>query len=180
MSLVPPLGPHDHVRGTPRAQVQLVEYGDYQCPYCRLAHGVVDQLLTDFDQELAYAWRHFPLTQAHPHAQLAAEAAEVAAAQGHFWDMHDALFRHQAELGPQLPHRLAARLHLDVRRFGDDLQSGRARERVRRDFMSGVRSGVAGTPTFYIDGQRHDGDWGLESLRSAIAARLGQGEAFPR
>jgi protein-disulfide isomerase len=172
MTLVPPLGPDDHLQGSEDARVQLVEYGDYQCPFCRRAHAVVSELVKELGPAMVYAWRHFPLTQAHPHAALAAEAAEAAAAQGHFWDMHNELFRHQDQLGPRLPRYLATRLRLDLGRFDEDLRSGHLRERVRRDFMSGVRSGVAGTPGFFIDGRRHDGSWDLETLRHSLRARL--------
>ncbi|SFB93217.1 Na+/H+ antiporter NhaA [Nocardioides terrae] len=157
---------HDHVRGSATALVTLVEYGDLECPYCGRAESVVRELLRDTD--LRYVWRHLPLTDVHPHAQLAAEASEAAGAQGRFWEMHDRLIDHQDQLEPRdlLDHARA--LGLDVDRFKDDLVEHRHAARVARDVESADLSTVAGTPTFFINGRRHHGSFNLESLSAAI------------
>ena len=163
-----PIGGRDHIRGPENATYVLLEYGDYQCPYCRAAQGVVEQLLVAAGDEIQYAYRHFPLTQIHPQAALAAEAAEAAGAQGRFWEMHELLFKHQDRL---MPHDLlgyAAALRLDTRRVALELERSVHRQRVREDFLSGVRSGVNGTPTFFINGVRHNGGWDLQSLLEAL------------
>src|ERR1700678_1292936 len=148
MSLAIPIGKDDHVLGPAAALVTLVEYGDYECPACGAAHPMVKVILKRLGAKLRFVFRNMPLNEMHPNAELAAEAAEAAAAQGKFWEMHDALYEHQSELGPELVRTLARRLHLDEARLEDDLTSRRFRDHVRRDFMGGVRSGVAGTPTF--------------------------------
>lgn len=157
----------DHVRGREDALVTLVEYGDLECPYCGQAEPVVRELLKDTD--LRYVWRHLPLTDVHPHAQLAAEASEAAGAQGRFWEMHDLLLAHQDQLEPMDLLRYATALGLDAERFKADLKEHRHAARVARDVATADRSGVAGTPTFFINGQRHHGAFNLESLSSAIA-----------
>jgi Na+/H+ antiporter NhaA len=160
----------DHVRGPVDAPVVLVEYGDYECPYCGMAEPVVRELLEDFGDGLAYVFRHYPLTDVHPHAAQAAEAAEAAAAQGSFWEMHDLLFANQAALEPADLHHYAAALGLDVERFTDGLREGHYARRVAEDAESGDRSGVAGTPTFFINGRRHYGAYDLATLSSAVRA----------
>ena len=177
-TLKPPVGPTDHVQGPATALVTLVDYGDYECPFCGQAHPIVRAVQRHFGNQLRFAFRHFPLTQIHPHAQGAAEAAEAAGAQGAFWPMHDMLYEHQHALDFDSVVRYAAILDLDVARFAQELASGVWAPRVREHFMSGVRSGVNGTPTFFINGQRHDGPWDLESLTAAVqraarAARVG-------
>jgi protein-disulfide isomerase len=158
---------HDHVRGPRSALVTLVEYGDLQCPYCGQAEPIVRELLRDTD--LRYVWRHLPLTDVHPQAQLAAEASEAAAEQGRFWEMHDTLLAHQDRLLPHDLLRHAADLGLDVERFKNDLRQHRHAARVARDVESADHSGVAGTPTFFINGRRHHGAYDLEALSAAIA-----------
>lgn len=148
----------------------LVEYGDYECPFCGEAHYVVGNLLRQGQGRIALAFRNFPLTTVHPHAQGAAEAAEAAGAQDAFWEMHDVLFENQDALDGDSLLEYADALRLDVARFADDLVSRRYADRVREDFLSGVRSGVNGTPTFFINGLRHD--TGLDALSDALAAAL--------
>jgi protein-disulfide isomerase len=168
VSLTIPVGKDDHVQGSAEAAVTLVEYGDYQCPYCGAAYPMVKAITRRLGAKVRFVFRNMPLNEMHPQAELAAEAAEAAAAQGKFWEMHDALYEHQAELGPDLMRTLAKSLHLDAQRFDADLAARRFREHVKRDFMSGVRSGVAGTPTFFINGERYDGDLDESSLTAAL------------
>lgn len=158
---------HDHVRGSATAMVTLVEYGDLECPYCGRAEPIVRELLKDAD--LRYVWRHLPLTDVHPHAQLAAEASEAAGEQGMFWQMHDRLLDHQDLLEPQHLVEHARALGLDLDRFREDLVEHRHAARVARDVESADISGVAGTPTFFINGRRHHGSFNLETLSAAIA-----------
>jgi protein-disulfide isomerase len=166
--LKPPVGPHDHVQGPAEAPVTLVEYGDYECPYCGEAYPVVKALQKRLGDQMRFVFRNFPLAQAHPHAEHAAEAAEAAGAQGKFWEMHDLLYENQDALEDEDLVRYARALHLDVPRFVKEMESGAYLERVREDFRSGVRSGVNGTPTFFINGARHDGPFDLVSLLAAI------------
>jgi protein-disulfide isomerase len=168
MSLAPPLGPRDHVRGNQRAPVALVEYGDYECPFCRRAYLEVEDVLRRVGGDVLYGYRHFPLTRVHPHALMAAHAAEAAAAQGAFWAMHGVLFDNQNAL--ELPELLvyARDLDLDVDRFAEEIGSGVHAAKVKEDFRSGVRSGVNGTPSFFLDGVRFDGPWDHDQLAAAI------------
>lgn len=160
----------DHILGSEDALRTLVEYGDYQCPFCKLAHGVVKTVRARLGDQVRYVFRHFPLTTIHPLAQQAAEAAEAAGAQGAFWEMHELLFAGQPRL--ELPDlvRYARGLGLDVDRFRDELQGHVNLARVREDFLSGVRSGVNGTPTFFIDDVRYNGPW--EDPEALIEALL--------
>jgi protein-disulfide isomerase len=168
MSLAVAVSATDHVQGDADAKVTLVEYGDYQCPYCGAAYHVVKAVQKHLGKKLRFVFRNFPLNQAHPMAELAAESAEAAAAQGKFWEMHDALYEHQDELGQPLIEALVARLHLDAKTFEADLESRRYQSRVKHDFMGGVRSGVNGTPGFFINGVRYDGSWEEEPLTAAL------------
>jgi Na+/H+ antiporter NhaA len=161
---------HDHVRGADDAPVTLVEYGDYQCPYCGQAEVVIRQLLDSFGDELRYVWRHLPLEDVHPNAQRAAEAAEAASAQGRFWPMHDTLLTHQDELSPRDLRRHAASVGLDVDRFVEDLRTREHAERVADDVRSADASGVTGTPTFFVNGQRHQGAYDVPTLTQAVRA----------
>lgn len=167
-----PIGPEDHAVGPRTARVTLVEYGDYECPYCGMAHPVVRHVLGLLEDELLFAFRHFPLAQIHAHALDAAIAAEAAGAQGRFWEMHDLLYTHQDHLAPRDLLVLARTLDLDLVAFTEDLTRRTHEPRVRRDFMSGVRSGVNGTPSFFINGVRHNGGWDLEALLDGIRATL--------
>ena len=173
VSLTIAVGKEDHVQGPVTAPLTLVEYGDYECPYCGAAYPMVKAIAKRFGSKLRVVFRNMPLNEMHPNAELAAEAAEAAAAQGKFWEMHDALYEHQSELGPELVRTLARRLHLDEARLEDDLTSRRFRDHVRRDFMGGVRSGGAGTPTFFINGERYDGVLDEESLAAALQRQIG-------
>ena len=172
--LVRPIGERDHVLGPPDAPATLVEYGDYQCPYCGAAYPIVEAALRHLGPRLRFAFRHFPLTEIHPRALPASEAAEAAGAQGQFWAMHGRLYENQDALADDDLVRYAAAINLDVPRFVGELAEHTREPRVREDFMSGVRSGVNGTPTFFINGIRHDGPWDLETLVSALtrAARI--------
>jgi Na+/H+ antiporter NhaA len=158
----------DHIRGSEDAPVTLVEYGDYECPYCGQAEVVVRDLLDSFGDDLRYVWRHLPLSDVHPNAQMAAEATEAAAAQGPFWDMHDVLLAHQGELMPPDIGRYAEELGLDVERFWDELRRREHAPRVAEDVASADASGVAGTPTFFINGRRHQGAYDIETLTEAV------------
>jgi len=157
----------DHVRGPADAPVTLVEYGDFECPYCGQAEPIIRELLTDFG-DLRYVWRHLPLGDVHPQAQLAAEASEAAAAQGAFWQMHDLLLDHQGALGPKALIRYAERLGLDADRFTDELRAHTWSDRVAADMESADVSGVAGTPSFFINGQRHAGAYDIDTLSRAV------------
>jgi Na+/H+ antiporter NhaA len=169
----------DHVRGSSTAPVTLVEYGDYQCPYCGQAEVVIRELLEAFGDELQYVWRHLPLNDVHPNAQMAAEATEAAAAQGAFWEMHDKLLANQDSLTGFELRRHAAELGLDVDRFTDDLHRREHLERVNEDVASADASGVAGTPTFFINGRRHHGAYDVATLTSAVRAARARGRRVP-
>ena len=158
----------DHVRGPADAPVTLVEYGDFECPYCGQAEPVVRELLADFGDDLRYVWRHLPLTDVHPNAQSAAEAAEAAAEQGAFWQMRDLLFRHQDALSKRDLVRYAAELGLDADRFLEDLRTRAGAAKVESDVAGADLSGVSGTPTFFVNGRRHHGAYDIESLAAAV------------
>lgn len=172
MLAIPVSEKRDHILGPRDVPATLVEYGDYECPHCGQAHYVLQDLLEQMSDQVRLVFRNFPLTQIHPHAEQAAEAAEAAGAQGKFWEMHDTLFEHQDALAEEDLVVYASILGLDVGRFQTDLLQGTYAPRVREDFLSGVRGGVNGTPTFFINGRRHDGPWDLESLAAAIAAQV--------
>jgi Na+/H+ antiporter NhaA len=158
----------DRIRGSDEAQVTLVEYGDYECSYCGQAEVVIRDLLDSFGDQLRYVWRHLPLNDVHLSAQMAAEAAEAAAAQGAFWGMHDKLLDHQAELTAPDPERYAEELGLDVERFWEELRRREYAPRVAEDVASADASGVSGTPTFFINGRRHHGAYDTASLTAAV------------
>jgi protein-disulfide isomerase len=158
----------DHVQGPADAAVTLLEYGDYECPFCGAAYPIVKHVQETMGERLRFVFRNFPITTAHPHAEQAAEAAEAAAAQGQFWPMHDLLYENQQHLETDDLIAYAGRLGLDVSRFQRELADHVHAARVREDFMSGVRSGVNGTPTFYIDGERYEGSYDAEPLLDAL------------
>jgi protein-disulfide isomerase len=162
------VGPDDHVRGPAAAPLTLVEYGDYECPYCGAAYPIVKEVERILGDELSSVFRNFPLSEIHPHAFRAAEAAEAAGAQGRFWEMHDLLFENQKRLHRTDLVGYARVLGLDVERVAADLAEHTYEPRVRDDFLSGVRSGVNGTPTFFVNGLRHNGSWDLETLLAAL------------
>lgn len=171
--LTQPVSERDHVKRSLDAPVVLVEYGDYECPHCQEVYPILHELKERMGNRVAYVYRHFPISRQHPNAQLAAEAAEAAAAQGKFWEMHHRLFTHQNELGFDDLLRHASAIGLDAELFRRELEEHTYADRVREDFMSGIRSGVNGTPTFYINGTRYDGAWDFESLLEAIEKPLG-------
>jgi protein-disulfide isomerase len=158
----------DHIQGAPDAKVTLVEYGDYECPYCGAAYPIVKQVQEAMGNGLRFVFRNFPITTAHPHAEQAAEAAEAAAAQGRFWPMHDLLYENQQRLEAEDLHAYASQLGLDVARFKSEFEEHVHAPRVHEDFMSGVRSGVNGTPTFYVNGVRHDDSYDFATLLGAL------------
>src|SRR5438874_3751733 len=159
----------DHLRGTVDAPVTVVEYGDFECPYCGQAEPVVRELLREFG-DVSYVWRHLPLSDVHPRAELAAEAAEAAADQGAFWEMHDLLLDHQDALAPKDLVRYAEQLGLDVERFTDHLRDHAGAGRVSEDVDSADLSGVSGTPTFFINSRRQHGAYDIASLSAAVRA----------
>jgi len=165
----------DHVQGPIDAAVTLVQYGDYECPYTRMSRHSVHQLQREYPDRLRFVFRHFPLEAIHPHARSAATAAEAAGAQTNFWRLHEYLFEHQKALAESDLHRYALELRLDGERFEHDRRSSRVRERVERDLASGEAGGVQGTPTFYVNGIRHDGSYDVDSLRSAVVGHLRSG-----
>jgi Na+/H+ antiporter NhaA len=158
----------DHLRGPEEAPVTLLEYGDFECPYCGQAEPIVRELLQSFGADLRYAFRHLPLADVHPNAQMAAEAAEAAGAQGRFWEMHDALLDHQDELSPNALRGYADELGLDVDRFWDEVRRRVYAPRVAEDVRSADESGVAGTPTFFINGRRHAGAYDIDTLNTEV------------
>ena len=167
-----PVGSEDHIQGDEDAPCTLVEYGDYECPHCGAAHPVIKRVERHFGKRLRFAFRNFPLTQIHANAQSAAETAEFAASEGKFWEMHDLLFENQDQLGDDLYAELATQLGLDAAKLQESLESGAYTGRVRSDFTGGVRSGVNGTPTFFVNGQRHNGPADFDHLVEAIEAAI--------
>src|SRR5437870_4893571 len=159
-----PVTERDHIQGPATAPVTLLEYGDYQCPYCLQAYPIMIDIQEHLGDRMRLVFRNFPLAAVHADAQHAAEAAEAAAAQDKFWEMHDYLYEHQAHLDDGHLLAYAAEIELDTARFERDLDTHAFAARVREDFQSGVKSGVNGTPTFFINGFRHDGPWDLETL----------------
>ena len=168
--LTAPVSENDHAQGPADAPVTLVEYGDYECPYCGMAYPIVKRVQARMGKQLRFVFRNFPLAEAHPHATAAAELAESAALQGKFWEMHDVLYEHQRALAPADLERHARKVGLDLDALEAVLRGGAPHKRVKADFMSGVRSGVNGTPTFFINGRRFDGDWRDEEI---LLAALG-------
>jgi len=176
-----PVSRNDHVQGPDDAPLALVEYGDYECPYCGQAYGVVKAVQQALNDDLQFVFRNFPLTQVHPNAMNAARAAEAAALQDKFWEMHDTLYENQENLDPQSLLAYAAELGLDLDQFAQDMVSRQVEERIFSDLEGGARSGVNGTPTFYINGCRFDGDWSSESMPHALQSLRNRGfdEARP-
>ena len=164
-----PVAGRDHIQGPIDAPIALVEYGDYECPYCGDAYPVVKAVQERLGDRLCFAFRNFPLIHAHPHAEHAAEAAEAAGAQGKFWEMHDMLFENQEALEDEDLAGYAEALGLDARRLIAEVGAGAHAARLREDFNSGARGGVNGTPTFFINGVRYDGEPEVEALLGALA-----------
>ena len=166
-----PVAKRDHIQGPIDAPMSLLEYGDYQCPYCGEAHPIVKAVQKRLGDKLCFAFRNFPLVNAHPYAEHAAEAAEAAAAQGKFWQMHDILFQNQEALDDESLTAYAETLGLDARRLMAEVLAGAHTARIRDDFKSGTRGGVNGTPTFFVNGLRFDGDPDVDALVAALTAR---------
>ncbi len=159
----------DHIQGAIDAPIALLEYGDYECPFCGEVHPIVKEIQRQLGDDLCFAFRHFPLTNVHPNAEHAAEAAEAAGKQRSFWPMHETLFAHQYALDDVSLAEYAGALGLDAERLIEEVISGAYAGRVREDFKIGVRAGVNGTPCFFINGQRYDGARGLEPLLAALS-----------
>jgi protein-disulfide isomerase len=176
--LTPPVSERDHIAGPDDAPVTLVEYGDYECPYCGMAYPIVKAAQQRLGDQLRFVFRHFPLREIHPHAEHAAEAAESAGAQGKYWPMHDKIFEHQDALEDDDLIAYTASLGLDTNRVAEDLANKTYAKRVREDFRSGVRSGVNGTPTFFINGERYNGPWAdqIQFIRALQDAALVRSE----
>jgi protein-disulfide isomerase len=166
--LISPVRKQDHIRGPEDARVTLVEYGDFECPHCGRAHGVLHRIQQEMGPQLRLVFRHFPITSIHPHAEAAALAAEAADAQGKFWEMHDVIFENQEALENEDLLRYAEALSLDQAKFAESLRIREFLPRIQGNVMSGVRSGVNGTPTFFIDGVRHDGSPDYPELSQAL------------
>jgi protein-disulfide isomerase len=167
-TLTVPVTEGDHIDGPADAAVTLVEYGDYECPYCGAAYPIVKEIQQRMGDRLRFVFRNFPISTSHPHAEQAAEAAEAAAAQDKFWQMHDVLYENQRRLDDPALHGYAEQAGLDVERFDREMAEHVHAARVREDFMSGVRSGVNGTPSFYINGVRHDDSYDVDTLLAAL------------
>jgi len=159
----------DHIQGVIDAPIALLEYGDYECAFCGEVQPIVREIRRRLGDDLCFAFRHFPLTNVHPHAEHAAEAAEAAGEQGSFWPMHETLFANQNALDDESLAEYAAALGLDETRLIQEVISGAYAGRIREDFKSGVRAGVNGTPCFFINGKRYDGSRALESLLAAVS-----------
>jgi protein-disulfide isomerase len=168
-SLILPVAKRDHIQGPIDASIALVEYGDYECPFCGQAYPIIKAIKERLGEKLCFVYRNFPLINSHPHALHAAEAAEAAGAQGKFWEMHDLLFENQEALDDQDIVEYASALGLDARRLLDEVLTGVHTARVREDFRSGARGGVNGTPTLFINGIRHEG--GPDALLAALIER---------
>ncbi len=166
--LTVPVGAQDHAQGPEDAPVTLVEYGDYECPYCGAAYPIVKRIQKKMGKDLRFVFRNFPLTESHPHALAAAQSAEAAALQNSFWEMHDALYENQRALEDRDLVRLARGLNLDIERFTRDFSSRQATNKIEGDVDGGIRSGVNGTPTFFINGNRFDGMYGYADLLAAL------------
>jgi protein-disulfide isomerase len=171
-TLATPVSARDHTEGRADAPLTLVEYGDYQCPYCGAVYPVVKRLQKASGKKLRFVFRNFPLTQAHPYAMVAAEAAEAAGLQGKFWGMHDLIYENQADLAPDVLPAWAETLELDLQEFALAIKKGEIIKRIKEDRMSGIQSGVNGTPCFFINGARYDGRADYEPLRAALEQQL--------
>jgi protein-disulfide isomerase len=167
-----PVGPEDHSSGKADAKLTVVEYGDYQCPYCGQAYPIVKRLQKEFGDSLRLVFRNFPLADVHPHAEAAAEVAEAVAIQGKFWEIHDAIYENQSELSTEALTRYIKDVGADVERATKDIQGGAPRNRVEADFEGAIRSGANGTPTFFVNGERYDGSWMYEPFSEYLKGLL--------
>ena len=172
MSLRPPVSNKDHIQGNTHAAIELVEYGDYQCPYCGRAYPIIKTIQERFGKDLKFVFRNFPLSEIHPHAKLAAIASEAAAKQGKFWEMHDIIFENQTNLITSSLIEYAKLIGLNVEQFRKDLHDDELIQKVESDFESGLRSGVNGTPGFFINGEKYNGNWDEETFETYIQGKL--------
>jgi protein-disulfide isomerase len=171
-SLTRAVSEHDHIRGPATALVTLLEYGDYECPYCGTAYPVVEELRKSLGDRMRFVFRHFPLSQIHENAMSAAESAEAAGAHGKFWEMHDILYTNQQSLDPESLVQYGSWIGLDPKAIAEALSTHQFEDRVRADFLTGIRSGVNGTPTFFIEGNRYDGTPDFDSMLAAIESAM--------
>jgi len=162
----------DHIQGRTSAPVTLIEYGDYECPYCGQAYPIIKEVQKQLDNKLRFVFRNFPLTEIHPHAEHAAEAAEAAAGQNRFWEMHDYMYEHQHALDDKHLEKYADNLGLNLAKFNNEMSSHVHAGRIREDFLSGIHSGVNGIPTFYINGIRYNDSWDLETLLETLRSAI--------
>ena len=170
--LKPPVSDKDHIQGSQNASIELVEYGDYQCPYCGRAFPILKKIQTQLGDDLKFVFRNFPIEESHPDAMQAAVASEAAALQNKYWEMHDTLYEHQYDLSEAGILRLAQKLKLDVKQFASDIQNEVLVQKVEVDFESGVRSGVNGTPGFFVNGQQYYDNWEYEYLLTYLKGLL--------
>ena len=170
--LKPPVSKDDHIKGSMHAPVVLVEYGDFQCPHCGAAHPIVKRILKVYKDQMAFVFRHFPLSEVHPYAQVAAVASEAAANQGKFWQMHELIFDNQATLGIEMLLDLAEKINLDMKTFQKDFKDPKLFEKVEANFESGIVSGVNGTPSFYLNGEKFNKSYDFDTLNTAISTKL--------
>ncbi|WP_421940730.1 DsbA family protein [Pedobacter sp.] len=170
-TLKPAVNGNDHIEGPSSAPVEIVEFGDYQCPYCGQAYPIIKDIQVLFEGQIKFIFRNFPLQEIHPLAFLAAQSAEAAALQGKFWEMHNAIYENQTGMSEEFFIKTATEIGLDLKQFQEDVASESVRERVEADFESGVRSGVNGTPSFYVNGQKFDG--GAIDLRDMLNESAG-------
>jgi len=168
-TLVVPVNTQDHIQGLESAPVTLVEYGDYECPNCAAAYPIIKAVQKKLGPKLRFVFRNFPLSNMHPFAELAAEAAEAAGAQGRFWEMHDAIYENQESLGEEMIEELAQKLKLDINRFNSDIKNRKFKEHVKKDFLGGAKSGVNGTPSLFINGERFDESLDEKTLITVIS-----------
>jgi protein-disulfide isomerase len=167
-----PVGPEDHLSGKADAKLTVVEYGDYQCPYCGQAYPIVKRLQKEFGDSFRLIFRNFPLADMHPHAEAAAEVAEALALQGKFWEIHDTIYENQGDLSTEALMRYINDVGADVERATKDIQGGAPRKRVKADFEGAIRSGANGTPTFFVNGERYDGSWMYEPFSEYLKELL--------
>ncbi|CAM4346581.1 Protein-disulfide isomerase [Pedobacter westerhofensis] len=165
-----PVNENDHIQGNPDAPLVLVEYGDYECIHCRRAYPVIKKLQRHLGDDLCFVFRNFPLGQSHPHAQHAAEASEIADQAGKFWEYHDHLYEHQEALDDASLQAYAEQFGIAAAEFSGSLENEEFRDKVQKSFLSGVESGVNGTPSFFVNGSRYDGDWEYEPFIAYLSS----------
>jgi protein-disulfide isomerase len=173
--LKPPFSEADHYRGSIKSAIQLLEFGDFQCPHCGAAHPMLKKIEKTFGSRMLFIFRHFPLSESHPYAKIAAIASEAAARQGNFWEMFDLIYENQSRLDREMLLGLAKTLHFNIKKFQKDLEDPALTEKVESDFESGILSGVNGTPSFYINGEKYNGPYTFESLALALDHAIGVG-----